>query len=450
MQFGLISTLLLAIPACVAQIGGLGGVQGASMMGGPGLNSRSSGSNIGSRAGSQGIRVMLGGGAMFDSGLTASVIQSDGTPVRAVVGAQAVAGLYLNKRIRRGVVGLDYMADWRTFTKEVGQAGVDHLLQGHAGRQLSRSAAIELTGALGTSNRPLNGFVLANNGDTGLSQLFAPTSEVVNLRTFFGSAQGALSLQRGAKLGLQLQGGAFAVRRRSSLLTDIDGLTSGATASYRLSRRTTIGTAYQFQKFSYPNVFGDSYLNSLGVELGRTIGRNWNLAVSAGAVRVESQSIQRTPVDPIIRDLFGLTDTLEVVYRLNTLPNFRVTVGRKIMRSSNLDLYASTGVQPGNGIIFLARQNQAGANYSYNNGRWSTFFNGAWNESTGLFLVEGKISQFFGSGGMAYLLGRNLNMTLTATGRRITSQSLNNFNADGWNVAMALVWSPGGDVISMR
>src|SRR6185295_15303315 len=112
-------------------------------------------------------------------------------------------------------IGLSYRGDVKNRTDvELGQSlllGVSH--------QLTRRLFLSLRESAGTFTRPLVRTGLQQSVPFDPSTTYIPTTDYFDNRTYYGSSQVALTIQKTARLSLNMAGDAFITRRRSRALS---------------------------------------------------------------------------------------------------------------------------------------------------------------------------------------------------------------------------------------
>src|SRR5205823_3904444 len=135
------------------------------------------------------------------------------------------------------------------------------------------------------------------------------------------SSVAGLNLQKTARLSFRLSGGNFTTKRHSSALHSTQGNSASADVQYRLTRRSTIGAMYSYQRFGFSGYDGGTDAHGAAGSYSIRINKSAEISGYAGFLRVESTFLQATAVDPVIQVLLGVQSTVQLVHTLRYVPN---------------------------------------------------------------------------------------------------------------------------------
>lgn len=387
------------------------------------------------------IRPYVSFSATYDTGLANVVTDPAGdVPVTDGYGVLGTFGVRGYHTWRRSLLGLDYEGDYRHYPNNPSYSGIDQLLALGYNYQFSRRWTMTLRPAAGTFTRnyyfpTLGGFV-----DPAFSQF--PTYELFDNRTYYLVASGDAAYQHSARLSASFGGEGFVHRRRSSSLAGMTGTRARGDIAYRLTRSTTLGGAYAFNRWEYTKGFGTYNIHTLGVDISHQFARRWELGLLAGAARVESEQLTVVPLDPQVALILGQTTGVEVGHLRTYVPNIAVRISTTGKRSQVSFEYRN-GITPGNGVTLASRVNEIRAGFGYTATRyWSLH---AWASGSRLkgFQNTAGLQGYVGAGGgVSRRLIESLYLNGGVEWRRYlrTNSSL---DRDGVHVSMGLSYSPG-------
>ncbi len=291
-------------------------------------------------------------------------------------GVSAIVGLGGYHRWRHTQLGLDYRGSFRHYTRNNYLDGIDQSFALSVQHQATRRTMIALNGLGGTYSRGY-GVYYANLNYGDYTQGTDPTAamltspDLVDARTYFAGVGADIIHQKTARLSVRSGGGAFAVRRRSRGLVELNGYNARGDVTYRVGRRANIGVDYQYMDLRFVRSFGSSNFHSVAGNFSYQLGRNWAIALRGGGFRVESLRIERVELDPVVAALIGQAAGLEAMYRTN----YGSVIGAELSRNfrrAGLNFRYDRGITPGNSIFLTSRSDLITARYSYRGWkRWS-------------------------------------------------------------------------------
>jgi hypothetical protein len=374
-----------------------------------------------------------------DTGLIAAEVDETGAIIpQDMYGVQAEFGAYGAKNWRRSSIGLDYRGDYRKYSKNSGFDGSNQGLSLDYTFQPSRRTTLFARQTGGTSNRAFGGF--AAPAFAAQSTYGVPLNEVYDTRTYFAQTSGGVSYRRSARSTYTATGDVFFVKRVDPGLIGTQGSRIGGIYDYRLSRSDTIGINYEFIRFEFPRIYGDTAAHMLGLKYDKRINRNLTLTLTGGAFRVETTGTQTVQLSPEIAAILGRPTTIAAFHRIVTSPLLQLAATYTLERSI-LNASYETGITPGNGVYITSRLNSVRAGYSYSGiRRLSIGVSAGYSTYTSLGLEMGDFSNLQGGGGLNYRLTEYLNLSCQADIRKFTSAEVKGRN--GSSISIGLSFSP--------
>jgi hypothetical protein len=275
------------------------------------------------------------------------------------------------------------------------------------------------------------------------STAYIPTNTFFDNRVMYLSTQADLVVQKSARLSYSVGADGFITRYRSSALYGTTGGSARGDIQYRMSRRTTLGAAYNFTHFSFDHIFSGTDLHSFLGSYAVRITKNWELSATAGAIRFETKFIQSVPVDPAIAILIGLSSTRQVAYSREWTP---AGSGRLSYTMHRGVAYISGGrsVTPGNGLFLTSTTTSIIGGYSYTGlKRWSAGISGGYNSSTSLGNYIGQYNAYTVNASLSRQITRYTHGILTLYSRKYASGDFQNYNLWSYGVRLGLGFTPG-------
>ena len=436
LRFRIATALLAGFLPALAQVG---------QYEGPSILSRGGGRT--GKVGDEFARIRVFGSltGIYDSDLTPVTVTSDGKiPAVDGYGVEAGFGAYGVHNWRHDSVALNYRGNVRHYTNNSFLDGSDHLLSVEYSRQMTRRLIFELRPTAGIVSRSFGG--LYSGGIVDPSVVAIPTDELFDARATFVEAQGGFTYQQSARMSYHASGSGFAVRRRSAALFGVNGWQASGDAMYRLSKTKTVGVTYSFMHFDFNKVFGDSAIHQVALTYAQRLGRRWELSLSGGVFRIESQGLIQVELDPVVAALLGQSTGIEAFHRSNYLTAVNASLSR-VFRKSNLTFAYDRGVTPGNGIYLTSLRQGGTVNYSYTGIRhWHFNALAGYGQLDSLTRTLGRYQTYYGGGGVSRALGSSLHLTARADYRDYQS---GNLKRNGVRVSVGLAFSPGDIPLSL-
>jgi len=344
---------------------------------------------------------------------------------------------------RHTQLGLDYSAAVRHFPGRSFYDGFDQSLLLSLTHQLSRHVSFTSQTNAGFSTQNFNQQYLIPTIAFDPSTTYVPTNDFFDNRTMYFSTQADMQIQKSTRLSYSFGGSGFATRRRSTALYGVVGEGARADIQYRLTRRTTVGVAYNYVRYSFTRIFSGtdlhSFLGSYSVRLSRSV----EFSAMAGVTRYETKFVQSVPVDPAIAILIGLTNVNQIAYSKAWISSgsgrFSYTMKRGIV-----SVGGGRSVIPGNGLFLTSTSNTANASYTYTALRkWSATASAAYNRSRSLGNFLGTYGDYTITAALSRQVARYTHGVLSFNARKYESPDFNNYNKWSYGVQLGLAFAPG-------
>ena len=379
---------------------------------------------------------------VYDSGLTPLITNTSGNllDVGGNFGVETGFGAMGSRKWKRDQLSLEYSGNYRHYANNSYFDGIDQFLNLAYGHVVSRRVTLDLKETVGTSS-------LANGAYTYVAltntDLFAvPTNELFDNRTNFLQSRVDLNWQKTARLSFSFGGEGYLVRRRSLSLAGLDGYAAHATASYRLTRKQTVGVSYVYAYYDYQRTFGNSTINAATFNYAFAASHRWEFATQLGASAVSTLGLQQISLDPAIAAIVGQNTAITQFDRTTVIPYAALRLLHRFERSS-ATLYGSTGVSPGNGVFLTSRENVAGFSYSYTGLRRLTAgASAAYSELSTLGQTLGKYTNYQAGIGTTYKIANATHLEFRYDYRHYTTQN-DHFKKDSQRISLGVAFSPG-------
>jgi hypothetical protein len=230
---------------------------------GPGVLSRGAGT-VGTRGGQDvGLRLGASVSGFYDTGLVPVSVDAEGNLLRpgGQSGVEASLFAYGTHQWRRSQLGLEYIGNYRHYTKTPYFNGSDQILVLGFTHQKSQKLVFDFREVAGTLARQ-NGGVLGNISSLPTDVFNPATSVVFDNRAIFLQTGMDVSYIKSPRTVFRAGGQGYLVEYRSRALIGVQGYTLLGSIDHRLSRDTTIGVGYEHIHYDYPRAFGEADLNS--------------------------------------------------------------------------------------------------------------------------------------------------------------------------------------------
>lgn len=385
---------------------------------------------------------------IYDTGLVNIATDNQGNiPSTEGAGVEGGIGAYLYRTARHTVVGLDYKGEFRHYNRTTYYDGSDHFLTLGLSHQPSEHVTFSLRESAGTFSRS---FGLSNPVgvfETGFGSQ-TPNNEIFDNRTNYLSTQGDLTWLKSARLSFNLGGDGFLVRRQSTALYGVTGASARVDAAYRLTRRSTIGVDYRFSHFEFTKAFGGTDAHTVAIDYAWRINRDWEFAARIGGSRVETQSLQRVALDPIVAAILGQSTGIAAFHSANYIPSISGRLSR-IFRHAILDFKYSRDINPGNGLFLTSRLDSYDAIYSFSGlRRWNLGLNFNYSDMSSLTRLEGRYKSYTGGAGVTRLVGKAIHLVFRLDARRFDT-NIAALRRNLYRASAGVAFSPGSQPLSL-
>jgi len=223
----------------------------------------------------------------------------------------------------------------------------------------------------------------------------------------------------------------------------VTGVGAHGDIQYRASRRSTVGVMYSYMHYAFNGIYSGTDSHTVGVTYSLLLSRSTQLSGTGGISRYENVFVQTVAIDPAIAALIGISSAQRVSYQSNVIPNvaFRLS---KIVPSGTVFLYASHGLNPGNGLFLTSTSTTAGVGYNYTGVRhWSISTGASYNRSLSVGNVLGEYSTYAVNLSASRQVARATHAVFSFNARKYDSGDFKNYNKWAYGVRLGLSFSPG-------
>ena len=275
------------------------------------------------------------------------------------------------------------------------------------------------------------------------SQSYIPTTTFFDNRTYYLSSQADLKIQKSARLSFDLGGDNFLTRYRAAGLIGVTGLGARGDVEYRVSRRSTIGAAYNYQDYFFNGQYGSADVHTAAATFSTALAAKLEFSASVGASRIEQTFIQSVPVDPVIAALLGVSSTTEIAHFISWIPTGGVRLSQ-VFRQGVLYVNAERGVTPGNGLFTTSYTDTVTAGYTYTGvRRWSLNALSAYNRSKSVGNFNGYYSSVGGGLSASRQIVRSVHFVFGYNVQSYSSPDFHNYNRIVQEAHVGLGFAPG-------
>ena len=391
---------------------------------------------------------------IYDTGLTGfSVNEAGELPDTDAGGVEVAIGAYAYRNWQRTMAAFQYTGDYRHYSGKTSYNGSNHFGTFGVTRQQTSRIQFGFRQVAGTFSRSFGGFggqFLTLAPSVIQTPIQTPADELFDNRTYHLSTNGDLTYQKSARLSFSIGAGAFFVRRQAAQLLGVGGTMAQGDIAYRVSRRATIGVSYAFVHYGYTDAFGGADLHTVGINYSNRLSRRWELGLMLSGIRLESQTIRRVSVDPIVAAITGLRTALEAYHAVGYMNGTGARLNRSF-RHASLTFGYTQGVSPGNGLLLTSRQRVATVSYSYTGfRRWSVY---AASSYSGLGSVTNQVAKYQRIQGQVgfsrNLLRDDFHLVATFSARKYTTDFQAFPSRVQSRILVGISYSPGDVPLSM-
>jgi hypothetical protein len=388
------------------------------------------------------FRPYIGLAAIYDTGLVPVSVTSTGqVPSTDLYGLELNLGAYTYHVWKHTTLGLDYRGDFREYSTSYWD-GTDQFLSLILTHQPTKRVTFTLRNQTGIYS--FNDYTLSSPlGIVDPNYLQLPQDEIYDSRVIFAGTSGDLTYRLTHRLSFNIGGDGSLVRRQSSALYGMTGATARGDLEYRVSRHSTLGVDYRFTYFDYTKGFGNTDIQSVGVNYSTQLSPHVQASARIGGARVESSSLTEVALAPALAALLGETEAIQAAYRLNYIPDIQARLTDSFRRSQFTLAYLNQ-VIPGNGVYLTSRNNSVNASYSYSGVRhWNFGANAAYGRMTALVQTIGAYTSYGAGVGITRDLTKGLHTVLRLDSRHYDIASGLGYIHTEYRASLGLNFSPG-------
>jgi len=388
------------------------------------------------------FRPYIGLSGIYDTGLVPVSVTSTGRiPSSDLYGVELNGGAYVYHVWKHTTLGLDYRGDLRHYNFSYWDA-TDQLLSLILTHRPSKRVTFTLRNQGGMYS--LSSYALYSPlGTLDPSYLQLPQNDIYDSRVIFAGTSADLTYSLTHRLSFNIGGDGTLVRRQSSALYGVTGAVAHGDLEYRISRHSTLGADYRFTYFDYTKGFGNTKVQSVGLNYSSQFSPHVQLSARIGGARVESQSLTEVTLDPAVAALLGESVAIQSAHLVNYVPDMQVRLAYAVRRSQFTLAYLNQ-VVPGNGVYLTSRNSSGNASYSYTGLRhWNFGANGTYGRMTTLVQTLGAYTAYGAGVGITRDLGRGLHTVLRIDERHNDLATSVAFKHNEFRASLGLTFSPG-------
>lgn len=388
------------------------------------------------------FRPYIGLSAIYDTGLVPVAATSTGSvPSTDLYGVELNLGAYTYHVWKRTTLGLDYRGDFRHYSTTYWD-GTDHLLSLILTHRPTKRVIFTLRNQAGIYS--LNNYSLSSPvGVLDPSYLALPQSGIYDNRVIFADVAGDLTYRISPRLSFNIGGEGSLVRREATALYGMTGAVARGDLEYRITRHSTLGVDYRYTYFDFTRAFGNSDIQSVGLNYSTQISRRVQISARIGGARVESRSLTEVTLDPALAALLGESVAIQEAHLVHYAPDMQVRLMDSFRRSQFTLAYVN-GVTPGNGVYLTSRVNSGSASYSYSGVRhWNFGVNGTYGRMTTLVQSLGAYTDYGAGAGITRDLGRGLHTVLRLDAYHFDLATAKAYTHTEYRASLGVSWSPG-------
>lgn len=415
--------------------------------GGPSVLSRGEASSVRDPKGRTAIRPYFEVLGAYEGGITGVTVRQDGSiPSVSSLGGEVSVGALGAHGWKKTTLELDYKGNYRHYFKTSYYNGSDQSLSLSFSRKLTKRLQFSLRESAGTFTRNFN----TTDAYSGLDPTFtnSPANELFDGRTLFLNTLGDVTYRKSARLSFNFGGDGFLVRRRSSSLYSVTGYRARGDFAYRLTKGNTLGVAYDFTHYEFNRGFGGSDIQTVSLLESIRLNRTWELALQLGINRVETLGIGQVQIDPVVAAIIGRTVGIQIVYRVNYVPQGSGKLTARF-RQSELGFKYERGVSPGNGLFLTSRREEASGSYSYTGiQKWNLGIGAGYDSLGSLARDVGNYKAYRAGAGATYQLTRATHLNTRVDFRRYDISGVA-FQRNSYRASIGLAFTPGNVPLSL-
>jgi hypothetical protein len=285
----------------------------------------------------------------FATGLRDSNIPLYNGTSGASYGIDVGGGVDLRHMFETGVISLAYRGDYRDYTNGGYSDGTNQNLSLIFNKRLSRRWSF---GVFTTAGIALYGGNYYSYGSSGPS---SPIANPFSPETRFLTAGLSLAYQQTRRLSYAFSGTFFLTRYTYPQAIGTTGGAGAASATYRLTARTSVSGTYSHSAYYYQQNVGNAHIDSLFGTVSHRFNERTSLSVSAGLAHSSSHGEALLPVGQTIIDGAPVIIFGRLPYNVSSwVPSFHGNFTHNWRRF----LFTVSGgqtISPGNGFYLTSR-----------------------------------------------------------------------------------------------
>jgi len=387
------------------------------------------------------FRPYIGLSAILDNGIVPATVTSTGQiPTPNVYGVELNLGAYTYRTWKHTTLAVDYRGDFRHYSQQTSYDGTDQFLALILTHAPSKRVTFTLRNSAGTYSQNYGLPTTQGIGDS--NYLLLPQNTIFDNRVIFLSTAADLTFHKSARLSFNIGGEGDLMRYQSTALYGTTVASARADMEYRVTRHSTLGVDYRFTYYSYTKGFGNTDINSVGLNYSTQFTRHLQLSARIGGARVQSLSLAEVQINPVVAALLGETVGIQVAHQLSYVPDIMARL-TETFRRSTLGVSYINGVSPGNGVYLSSRSQSETVSYSYTGVRhWNFGATAAYSRMDALVQTLGAYSSYGGGIGATRDLGKGLHTVLRLDTRHYDIPG-NQFLRNELRATLGLTFSPG-------
>jgi hypothetical protein len=178
-------------------------------------------------------------------------------------------------------------------------------------------------------------------------------------KQFVSSA--AVTYQKSIRLSFSGGASTFIFKPEAHYLLSATGGSGRGDVMYRVTRRTTVGVAYSFNRFWYPRASGRSLFHTMDGVYSWAVARSLQLSARAGASRLDSSGLASVFLDPQLAALLGQGSVITQYRSVQWISDYSVQLSKGFHRGRSASISYNRGLSPGNGLYLTSRQQDIAA-----------------------------------------------------------------------------------------
>ena len=230
------------------------------------------------------FRPYVGLSGIYDTGLVPVTPSSTtGAPTADIYGLELNLGAYTYRSWKHTTLALDYRGNFRDYPDATYWDGTDQFLSLILTHRPNKRVTFTLREQGGTYSR--NYFLSSTLGALDPNYLQLPQNDIYDNRVVFLGTSADVTYQKSARLSFNIGGEGSLVRRQSSALYGVTGGVARADVEYRATRHSTIGVDYRFTYYDYTKGFGNTEIQSVGLNYSTRLSPHVQFSARIGGAR---------------------------------------------------------------------------------------------------------------------------------------------------------------------